>query len=112
MTAEVAALRNTQHAVRGHMALLTTDEIYDWLRQQPTFGRVTDEALHQIAELVEIQAAVTGQVLYKIGQIANKLYIVESGLVNLLGPQRMGRMQIVSRVGPGEVFGVQALLTG
>lgn len=94
------------------MALLTPDEIVRRLKRMPAFRRVAEPALRLIADLIEIQYANQGETLYRVGQPANKLYIVESGLVNFEELNRFGARRTVGRVGPGEVFGIQAFLRG
>ena len=91
------------------MALLTTDEIVQRLHGMPAFQGLDDAALRGIADKMEVQFASQGHPLYKIGQIAERMYIVESGLVMLQERTRLDKPRDVGRMGPGSVLGLEAV---
>jgi len=91
------------------MALLTTDEIVQRLQTMPTFKGVSPTALQAIAERVEVQFASQGHPLYKIGQIADQMYIVESGLITLQERAHLDKSRDAGRAGPGSVLGLEAV---
>lgn len=94
------------------MPLLTTEQIQQRLRETRAFRRVPDPALRAIAERVEVQFAATNEMLYRIGQIADRLFVVDVGSVTLQEPSRVGRPNDVGRRVAGNVFGLEALLPG
>jgi CRP-like cAMP-binding protein len=49
-----------------------------------------------------------GQRIFNAGDIADKLYIIKSGSVNLIG----GNGQVFAQVSTGQSFGEQAILSG
>ena len=49
-----------------------------------------------------------GQRIFDAGDNADKLYIIKSGSVDLIG----GNGQVFAQVGPGQSFGEQAILAG
>ena len=52
-----------------------------------------------------------GQVLYRMDETAEHLYVLLKGRVQLSRPVRSGREVLVSVLAPGDVFGVVCLLT-
>lgn len=56
-----------------------------------------------------IQSYKTGDVLFSRGDAANTFYMIESGEVDLFVPPAN---TFLVRLGPGEAFGEQAILTG
>ncbi len=90
------------------MALLTTDVIIQRLQTMPTFRGLAPEALKAIADKVEVQYASQGDHLYKIGQLADQMYIVESGQIILQEPTHLNTLRDAGRAGPGSVIGLEA----
>lgn len=50
-----------------------------------------------------------GQVLFKAGEPADTLYVVQSGAIDMCSPDGEA---VIATVGPGQSFGEQALLQG
>ena len=94
------------------MAFLDADEIYKRLRQVKAFRQLKPEAVKQMAAMVEVRVYSPGETVYRLGQMANNLYIIESGEVAFRELDRLGRARDVGQIGPGEVFGAQAILLG
>ena len=51
-----------------------------------------------------------GTMVFDVGDVGNALYVVRSGLVDITAGH--GNDEHLETIGPGEVFGEQALLTG
>ena len=94
------------------MAFLDQDEILKRLSQVKALQQLKPEALKQMAAMVEVRVYAPGETIYRLGQIANNLYIIESGEVAFRELDRLGRPRDVGQIGPGEVFGAQAILRG
>ena len=65
------------------MAFLDQDEILKRLSQVKALQQLKPEALKQMAAMVEVRVYAPGETIYRLGQIANNLYIIESGEVAL-----------------------------
>jgi len=68
------------------------------------------------AALVSLQAAAqertfaAGQEIFREGDPGDGLYVVKSGLVEISGQINNSRRQILSQVGPGQIFGEMAVV--
>lgn len=68
------------------------------------------------AELAALQTAAqertfaAGQEIFREGDPGDGLYVVTSGLVEISGQMNPSRRQILSQVGPGQVFGEMAVI--
>lgn len=76
------------------------------LKNLALFGGVSDDALlqfSQLADRVEIEA---GEIVYREGETARKLYIVAAGKVRVSKKRSgTGEEQVLTELGPGEFFG-------
>lgn len=73
----------------------------------PAFRGLAEAKRREIAGLVREIAVEKGTIVYRAGDDADALYLVESGAVDLLDGEK-----IVARFGPGEVFGESVLVDG
>lgn len=79
------------------------------IRQKlPIFRDLSDEDFRRFAPLVAIQSFGTGKVIFKDGDVADKFYIVISGLVRVANT---GESSESSPIGPGRSFGEVSLVT-
>ena len=53
-----------------------------------------------------------GQTILHRGEPGDCLYVIESGLVCVLLPQRGGADTVLAQLGPGQIFGEMAILMG
>jgi CRP-like cAMP-binding protein len=60
------------------------------------------------AAWLQLLSPAAGESIYREGETAAHLYVVEKGLVALSRCMRHGRRQIVELLGPGDVFGFDA----
>ncbi len=82
------------------------------LRRFPFFGGLNDDQLRGIAMLSQEESYDGGALILREGDVAQKLYILASGSVELLlnlAPGRTGQV-FVGAVAPGEPFGISALV--
>ena len=72
----------------------------------PVFENLKAREIAQIARLLRFQTAIPGEVLFREGEVANCLYFVKSGRVDIEFPGR------VFHIDDGDFFGEMALLAG
>jgi CRP/FNR family cyclic AMP-dependent transcriptional regulator len=77
------------------------------LKSIPLFQGVPDDALRNVATFAELESHSEGAAVVKEGGYANDFYAIEDGTAKV---EREG--QHLADLGPGDVFGEQALLEG
>lgn len=77
------------------------------LKSIPLFQDVPDDALRKVATFAELESHPEGAAVVKEGGYANDFYAIEDGTAKV---EREG--QHLADLGPGDVFGEQALLAG
>jgi CRP-like cAMP-binding protein len=77
------------------------------LKAIPLFEDVPDDALKKVATFAQLESHPDGAVVVKEGGYANDFYAIEEGTAKV---ERGG--QQLAELGPGDVFGEQALLEG
>ena len=77
------------------------------LKPIPLFQDVPDDALRKVATFAELESHPEGATVVKEGAFANDFYAIEDGTATV---ERDG--QQLAELGPGDVFGEQALLEG
>lgn len=77
------------------------------LKSIPLFRDVPDDALRKVATFAELESHPEGAAVIKEGGYANDFYAIEDGTAKV---ERDG--QQLAELGPGDVFGEQALLEG
>jgi voltage-gated potassium channel len=75
------------------------------LKNIPLFADVPDDKLVKVATFASMETAVEGKTIIREGGPANAFYAIEEGKVKV---ERGG--EHVADLGPGDVFGEQALL--
>jgi NTE family protein len=73
----------------------------------PAFRGLGEAERRKIAGLVSEIAVAKGETVYRAGEDADALYLVASGAVDVVHGTR-----VITRYGPGEVFGESALVLG
>lgn len=82
------------------------------LRQTELFGRVSDSELTRIARVVKERRLKRNQVLFRQGDEADALYVIESGRLRVSATDRLGRERVLAFLGAGEVVGEMGLVAG
>jgi small-conductance mechanosensitive channel/CRP-like cAMP-binding protein len=83
------------------------------LRRVEIFAVLSEEELQRLASRIEAQIYCAGEVLVRQGDTDNALFAIHSGMVRVEVQDASANGPIVvNRLGPGEVFGEAALLTG
>lgn len=91
----------------------TGEKIRDILKQPQLFWKLSDQQIDNIAVLAQELTFSTGDRVYRAGDSANYLYIVEKGKVSLEMEIRLGtrtrKQATIDVITPGQVFGWPAL---
>jgi CRP-like cAMP-binding protein len=88
------------------------ETVHGLLRSVPVFSSLDEEALAALSTKVERHTWVPGEDVVVQGDGGASLFVVESGMTEVLVEQQDRRQLPIARLGPGEVFGEMALLTG
>jgi ABC-type multidrug transport system fused ATPase/permease subunit len=81
------------------------------LRSVPMFAGLPEEAIAIVAAQVRPQPCVPGEDVVEVGEPGDRMFVVDEGRFQVLaGPP--GAERAVTTLGPGDMFGEAALLTG
>ena len=73
---------------------------------------LTPAELERVVPLFTAQEFAAGQTILHRGEVVDRLYVIDSGFVSVSVPGPNGADTVVSQLGPGQVFGEMAILTG
>ena len=79
------------------------------IRRTPLFSALDDDAAHSLRESMVALKLNKGQVLFKEGQEGDRLYVIVQGKIKLGTTSNDGRENLLSILGPGEMFGELSL---
>jgi CRP-like cAMP-binding protein len=82
------------------------------LAQMPIFADLPPQTLQAVARRMMVQHVPAGERVYRIGEIGEAFYLVESGEVELLAENASGALEEVARIGPDGFFGEMSLISG
>ncbi len=87
------------------------------LRMYPFWGFLNPSELDAVAMIAEEAAYPKGEFIFKNGELAKSLYLLEKGSIELFYKSPNGHMTpdfrqqfLVGKINPGEVFGISALI--
>ncbi|MCC7106202.1 MAG: cyclic nucleotide-binding domain-containing protein [Chloroflexi bacterium] len=75
----------------------------------PLFKRVPPHRLRAIAELTQTRSFKAGQVVFGMGEVGSRLYVIRSGEMQVVRGEPAGAPVVLARLGPGEFFGELSL---
>jgi len=93
------------------VAVKQTVKIVEFLQKCPVFEQQPIGMLAEFAALVKREAFNAGEVIIRQGEVGDKFYIIESGVVDVSGEKGGVRLKDVELT-TGDFFGEVALLTG
>ncbi|KAI8465837.1 MAG: cyclic nucleotide-binding protein [Monoraphidium minutum] len=97
-----------------HIKILDTEMVFKWLRQYVPFSQLSPEAVHEVAELMEVQLAPQGKLLQRLGNQPDAFIVVRQGVVrvqDVTTTAEDGSAQSVD-AGPGALFNLAELILG
>jgi len=74
----------------------------------PLFSALTEEQRNAIGDLMTLETFRPGDVIYRYGQPADKMYLIKSGWARLITDQ----LAVLANLGPGSMLGEADLLSG
>lgn len=89
-----------------------SDALMQFFSSVPLFSGLTQEELLDIVRGVQTVTVPAGQHLFKEGDAADALYVLQSGEMEVTTLDAEGRTILLANLGPGEVIGEVALLDG
>ena len=114
----VAEPQHTIHAVsrdQAHAETVRKRELTRRLKALasiPFFASLPEAERAEVAERLQYAPFARGDILTKQGNTAHWLYIVAFGDAEVLYEPPQGTPVVIGRVGPGEIFGEMALISG
>jgi putative ABC transport system ATP-binding protein len=85
--------------------------VAEFLRKVPLFANQPAAMLAEFGERVKPESFETGETIVRQGEVGDKFYIIESGVVEVTAKKEGAPLTDVM-LGPGDFFGEVALLTG
>ncbi|MCX6041194.1 MAG: cyclic nucleotide-binding domain-containing protein [Caldilinea sp.] len=82
------------------------------LAQMPIFAQLPQAALQGLAQRMVLQHVPAGERVYRIGELGDAFYLVESGEIELTAENAVGIVEETGRIGANGFFGELSLLTG
>jgi len=86
------------------------DEIRDTILKIPMFNGLSRDEIHNVRDWASIVEYKSGSFIYKSGNLADGIFVVLSGRIELLNLDDKGNPVVMASEGPGEYFGEVALL--
>jgi glutaminase len=83
-----------------------------FIRDVELFRDLTDAQVARLADSARAETARKGEVIYRDGDPADRLYAIHSGVVEIGRTGRGGRFVRLARLERGEAFGALGLLDG
>jgi putative ABC transport system ATP-binding protein len=97
--------------IASDVAVKQMVKIVEFLQKCPIFAQQPVAMLAEFAALVKREAFDSGEVIIRQGEVGDKFYIIESGVVDVSGEKEGVPFKGVTLT-PGDFFGEVALLTG
>jgi putative ABC transport system ATP-binding protein len=97
--------------IASDVAVKQTVKIVEFLQKCPIFAQQPVAMLAEFAALVKREAFDSNEVIIRQGEIGEKFYIIESGIVDVITEKEAAPSQRVTLTA-GDFFGEVALLTG
>jgi len=76
----------------------------------PIFNNLTHDEMLEVAMITTDRTYEKGEMVYNVGDIGNKLYVLHTGKVKISRINPNGKEQVIRVVGPGEFIGELSLL--
>ncbi len=90
-------------------ALAVSQAKYWHLRQVDLFSGLASAEVRRLGELVDTELREQGEVIYRVGDLSDTIYVLKSGKIKLSRTSEDGKEMILYYIRPGEVFGEIAI---
>jgi CRP/FNR family transcriptional regulator len=90
-------------------ALAVSQAKYWHLRQVDLFSGLPSAEVRRLGELVDTELREQGEVIYRVGDLSDTIYVLKSGKIKLSRTSEDGKEMILYYIRPGEVFGEIAI---
>lgn len=90
-------------------ALAVSQAKYWHLKQLGLFDTLTDWELQQLVGIADLRLFKQGEDVYRVGDLADRIYVVRTGKVKLHRTSEQDKEIIFTFAGPGELFGETAV---
>jgi CRP-like cAMP-binding protein len=90
---------------------LKRNEVERLLKETPIFHQCSDDEIHRLVDRMSTVAFSPGGKIIKQGEPGEKFFILASGFADVSVENESGMDNVVARLGPGDTFGEQALLS-
>lgn len=87
------------------------EAVIPWLKKVSIFAELGNEALIEIANIAEAAYFEVDEKIFDLGEMADALYIIESGQVRIEQNYRDGRKKTLAFLSEGHFFGEMAIIT-
>lgn len=79
------------------------------VRRAALFSALTDEDVSALRRMMVSTRAARGEIVFREGELGDRLYVITSGKVKLGRTSGDGRENLIAVLGPGEMFGELSL---
>lgn len=86
------------------------ERVLEVLRASGVFGRLGDEVLQDLCQLLELQHVPGGKIVYREGEQANTMFFLVSGRLRVSRRDKNGALQLYNEIRPGESVGEAGLI--
>ena len=87
-------------------------DIKDILKKSPLFSALAERDLNAVAKISTTKSYAKGEAIFNEGEPADRLFILNSGRIEVFKLSAEGKRQILRIVLPGEVFAEAAMFSG
>ncbi|MBI5571645.1 MAG: protein kinase [Desulfomonile tiedjei] len=84
---------------------------FHWFMQNPFFSGIPDEAKYHLFTKIRVVRTIRGERVITQGRPGNELYIIRDGQC-LVSLEQGGMTHVIGLLGPGEIVGEMAVVTG
>ena len=104
--------RSLANSFQARLGKADQEQAAKLLAEMPLFQDLPRPVLDVMAQTILLQHLPAGEVVYRIGDLGDALYMIDNGEVELIGQTSGGTVEEHGRIGAGGFFGESSLLTG
>ena len=104
--------RSLGRAVRSRLSRADQLLAMQRLGKMPIFAELPPQTLQAIAQRMVLQHMPAGERVYRVGEVGDAMYLIESGEIELSAENTAGVLEEIGRIGGDGYFGEMSLVTG